>query len=247
MGLYFMEILREAALVRLAALEGVQHKASLTCPGPAPAEKGKLGNGFNLAEVAARLNRSRKFEHRLFAHSVAQPVRPAVHQNRRHKAVIPVVVVRQTPQRRFDSADYHRHLRVEVLENAGIDAHGPVRTLACTAIRSIGVIVAQALACGVMVNHRIHSPGIDSEVQARCPELAEITQIVPPVRLGDDCYTVAVFLEIPGYAGCSEARMVHKGISAEEDDVDVVPAQALYLLHGGGEHVILHRPGNYIL
>ena len=203
-------------------------------------EECDLRDGFHLPPAPAFLDAPGEFQHGLFPHAVAEVVRTAVHQYGRHQPVVPIVVVREAPQGRFHPAYDHRDLRPELLEDAGVDGHRAVRALACLALGGVGVVVAQALGGGVVVDHGIHRPGVHREIEPGSPQLAEIAQVVPPVRLRHDGHPVAPVLEPSGYAGGAETGVVHVCVTCEKDDVNIVPAELLDLLHGGGDHVIFH-------
>ena len=79
-------------------------------------------------------------------------------------------------------------------------------------------------------------------------QLAEIAEIVPPVRLRHHSHPVAGPLKISCNDGRTERRMVHKGVTRKNDDVDVVPSQCLDLLDGSRYHIrCLPSPAHHIL
>ena len=90
-------------------------------------------------------------------------------------------------------------MRIKPLEYAGIDGHGIVGTVSGLASGSIGIVTAQTLGGGIMVDHRVHGSGIDSEKQTRGSQFTEVPQIVLPVGLRDDRHTVALPLQHSGY------------------------------------------------
>ena len=232
-GLDIVEVLGERLPVGKAGLEGMKQACirNLACP---PAKERDLRNLLHLVQIPSGFHYPSEFKHRPLAHSVAQPVRTAVHQYRGHQAVGPVVIVAQAPQRRLHAAYHHRYLRPEALEYLRIDCNGPVRALSEASVWRIGIVVAEPARGRVMVDHRVHGAGVHREIQPRLPELAEVTQVVPPVGLRNHGHTVAVLLQVTGYACSTEARMIHKGVSGKDDDVDVVPAELLHLLYGSG-------------
>ena len=146
----------------------------------------------------------------------------------------------QAAQRGFNPAYYHRDVRPELLEDFGIDRDGIVRTGSGATFRGVGIVAAQAFGSCVMVYHRVHCPGIHCKIEPRCPELAEIPQIVPPIGLRHHCHPIAEFLQPSGNHGSTEGRMVYESIPGEEDDVDIVPSQSLHLLDRGRYHICLH-------
>ena len=230
-GLYLMEILRESAVVLQALFVGMEHERVVHAPLPL-AEECELGDFLHLPEIASGLDGPRQFKHRPLAHAVAQPVGSAVQQDGAHQAVVPIVIVGQAAERSLHSPDDDRDIRPEFLQDTGVDGDGPVRTLPGLAVRGIGVIVAQTLGGRVVVDHRVHRPGVDGKVETRRAELAEITQVITPVRLGDDGHPVAELLKVSRYARGTETRMIHKGVTREEDDVYVVPSESTDLLDG---------------
>ena len=106
--------------------------------------------------------------------------------------------MRYTPERSLDTSDHHRNVRIDILQDFGIHRNRIVRPLTCPSIRSIGVVTAQTLRCRIMVHHRVHRTGIDSEIQSRSAQLAEIAQVVTPVRLRNHSHPVSMLLKPSG-------------------------------------------------
>ena len=109
-----------------------------------------------------------------------------------------------TSERRLYTTYYHRDIGINLLKDLRIHRHGIVRPLSSLAFRSIGIVRTQTLGGSIMIDHRVHSTGIDSEIQSRSTQLAKITQIIPPVRLRNHRHPVTVFLQPSGYDGSSE-------------------------------------------
>ena len=130
---------------------------------PAHAE-GYLGNLTDLVGTPAALDGLGELEHGLLPHPVAEVVRRAPLKNRRQQFVFPIVVVREPAQRCLDSPDHDRHVRIEFFQDPGIYADGIIRPGAGLPFGGVGVVVAQALAGGVVVDHGVHGPGIDGEI-----------------------------------------------------------------------------------
>ena len=183
-----------------------------------------------------------QLEHRALPHSVTEPVRPGGNQHRRHQAVLPIVIVRDPPERSLNPADHDRDLGVELLQNLRIDRHGIVRPRPRLSFRRVSVVMAEPLGRRIMVDHGIHGPGIDPEIQPRSPQFPEIPQVVPPVRLGHDSHPVAPFLEPAADDRRPERRMVDKGIARNENHINVIPSEREDLLHRGRKHVIIVHP-----
>ena len=185
-----------------------------------------------------------KLQHRPLPHPVAEPVGPGRDQHRRQEAVLPVIIMRKTPKRSLDAADDHRHIGKQLLENLGIDRDRIVGTGSGLALRSIGIVVPEPLGRGIVVDHRVHSPGIQAEIQPRSAQLAEIPQVIPPVRLRHHSHPVAPFLQPAGNHRRPEGRMVDEGVAREKDHVYVIPSQSLHLLYRGRKHIIIVHPSS---
>ena len=165
----------------------------------------------------------------LLPHPVHQPVGLAANEYRRLQAVLPIVIMRQAAQRGLDAADYYRHVGIKLLEDVAVDGYGIVGTIPGTALGSVGVVAAQALAGGVVVHHRIHRAGRYAKVEARPSQFLEITQVVAPVGLRDHRHPVTAALEHAGYHRRTKRRMVYESIPGKQDDVGLVPSQRLHL------------------
>ena len=90
-----------------------------------------------------------------------------------------------------------------------------------------------------MIDHRIHGSGIDPKIEPWCAQFAEISKIVPPVRLRYDSNSVSMLLQPARYYSSSKRRMVNKGISCEDNDIYIVPAKSLDLLGRRRNHVCI--------
>ena len=140
-------------------------------------------------------------------------------------------------ERCLDASDDNRNIRIYLLQDLSIDGNRIIRPLPCFSFRSICVVASQTLGGGIMVHHRIHGTAVHSEVQTRRSELAEITQVVAPVRLRHYGYPVAVLLQPAGDHSSTEGRMVDECIAGKQDHIYVIPSQGLDLLDRGRYHV----------
>ena len=168
-----------------------------------------------------------------FAHAVDQQVGAAFGQHRRLERIAPVVVVRQPPQRGFDSPDYYRDVREQSLDDSRVDCYGIVGPKPRFAAGRIGVVAPEADVGRVVVDHRIHRPGRDAEEEPRRTQLGEVAQVVPPVGLRHDGHAVAFGFEQAADHCRAECRMVDVGVARKEDDVQLLPpACADFLCRG---------------
>ena len=168
-----------------------------------------------------------------FAHAIDQQVGAAFGQHRRLERVVPVVIVRQPPQRGFDSPDYYWDVREQPLEYLRIGRHGIVGPKPRFAAGRIGVVAPEADVGRIVVDHRIHRPGRDAEEEPRRAQLGEVAQVVPPVGLRHDGHAVAFGFEQATDHCRAECRMVDVGVARKEDDVQLLPPACADFLYRG--------------
>ena len=111
------EIFGEGVRVGRALLVGVQQQ-----PVFEPVDVGAVGEERHLPEFAQQLgvvavaHRRGYLLHDALAHAVDQQVGTAVDEDRGFERILPVVVVGEPPQRRFDAAHHHRRAGIEPLD-----------------------------------------------------------------------------------------------------------------------------------
>ncbi len=186
----------------------------------------------NVAYFLAGVKASGHFEHRFFAHAVDNHIDRCIGHYRRAQAVLPVVVVRVSAQRSLNAAGNNGHVGIEATQNLGIDNGWIVGAHAVAAVGRVGVIATAATGGGVMVNHRIHSAGRNTEEQPRSTEFLEVAQIVLPVRLRHNSHAIVPHLHqyAPNH-GSTKRRVVNIGIARKQHDVHLVPTAKFHLLH----------------
>ena len=242
-----MEILCKCDLVLAASFKRIQHHRVCDLAAAVHIES-QLRDLSDVRDVSAGFDGAGQLEHRPLPHSVTEPVCTAGHKDRRHKFVLPIIVMRHTPEGSFYSTDHNRHIRPQLLEDLCIYGHGIVRPLSGLAFRGVGVVAAEPLGRGVVVHHRVHRTGIHTEIKPRSAQLAEVAKVVSPVRLRHDSHPVAIFLKPSGNHRRTERRMIDKSVTSEYDDVNIVPSKSLDLFGGGRDHMyivlILHTRAN---
>ena len=134
-------------------------------------------NAFPLIEKAGYFQRGP------LPHAIVEQVGGGVDKDAWEESVVPIVVVRQTAHAGLDTGDDDRHVGVYLLQYAAVDVCSPVGPEARLAAGGIGVVVAEAPRCGVVVHHAIHSAACNSEKESGLAEFAEVAQVVPPVGL----------------------------------------------------------------
>ena len=89
----------------------------------------------------------------------------------------------------------------------------------------------------IFVHHRVHTTWRDAEEQTRTTEFLEVTEVTMPVGLGNDGHPIAVGFEYPTDDGCAKRRMIHIGITREQDYIHVIPSPQFHLLLCGREEI----------
>ena len=233
------EIFGEGVRVGRALLVGVQQQ-----PVFEPVDVGAVGEERHLPEFAQQLgvvavaHRRGYLLHDALAHAVDQQVGTTVDEDRGFERILPVVVVGEPPQRRFDAAHHHRRAGIEPFEDAGVGLDSVVGAEARRTARGVGVVAAQTFVGRIVVDHRVHGPGRHGEEEARRAELAEIAQVVAPVGLRNHRYAVTFCFEQAADDRRAESRMVDVGVAREENDVHRIPAPLAGLLTVVGRKAI---------
>ena len=233
-----VEVFRKSLAIGSAFFEGMQHNGIVTAFPAAAHPECNLRDGAYLARIPHRLDRPGQFKHRSLPHPVAEVIGRTPCQDGRKQLILPIVVVGKTPERGLDSTDDDRDIGIEFLENLRIYADGIIRPLSRLPFRGVGIVMTEPFPGGVVIDHRVHRAGIDTEIEPRSAEFPEVAQVVAPIGLWNDGHPVAEMLEIAGYAGCTEGRMVHKCVTCKQDHIDVVPSQCLNFPDGSRKHVI---------
>ncbi len=170
----------------------------------------------------------REFDHRPLGVAVEQDVRVGVDQDRAPHLVLPVVVVRDAPERGLDAAQDNRHVAVGFLAALRVDERTAVRSPATYAAGCVGVVVPHFAVRRVAVDHRIHVAGGDAEEQVRPAQHLE-GFFRMPVGLGDDADAKPLRFEQAPDDGHAERRVIDVGVARYDDDVARVPAERVHL------------------
>ena len=152
----------------------------------------------------------------------------------------------QPPQRCLYTPNHNRHLRPEFFKNLGIYGYRVVRAHSRCPVGRIGICAPQPLCRSVVIYHRVHSSCRDSKEEPWSAQLAEITQIVSPIGLRHNGNPVTCRFQDSADYSCTKRGMIYVSISANEDNIHIIPSPCLHLLPGSGRKQI--RLGhNYIL
>jgi hypothetical protein len=121
------------------------------------AQIGDIGNALACCEPM------RKLAHLPLGVAIDQKISLRIQQDRAAHLLRPIIKMRNAAQRCFNSADDDRHVLERFTNALRIDDDGAVRALAAGAVRSVGIIAADAPLRGVAVNHGVHVAGGDAE------------------------------------------------------------------------------------
>ncbi len=164
--------------------------------------------------------------------AIQQNIGLGIDQHRAPDLVGPVVVVRDPAQRRFDTADYQRHIGVGFTAALRVDQHRTVGPFTCRCIRSIGIVGAYLAVGSVSVNHGIHIPRRDAEIEiGPAQHLERVSR--HPFRLTDDADPETLRFEQAPYQGHAETRMVDISVAGDQNNVAAIPAERI---HFGPRH-----------
>lgn len=181
-----------------------------------------------------RIQHSSHLNHRLFTHSVNQQICRTINQNGRFQFVCPIIIMSQSSHRSLHAAYNHRHIGINIFQDARIHIGSIVGAETITAARSISIIVAKTTCRSVMVHHRIHHARSNAKKESWCTEFSKISQVVSPVRLWYDSHTITSRLQSSTNYSRAERGMIHIGVATHNDNIDFRPAEAFHLVEGDG-------------
>ena len=196
------------------------------------AQKCGATNIRDFADGLAARQPVRDFHDGTFSVAVQQNIRVRIDQNRAPHLVLPVVIVRDAPERRLDATQHDGHVAICFLAALRVDERAAVRPLAANPARRIGIVVTDFAIRRIAVDHRVHVAGRHAEEQVGFAQRFE-GELRLPVRLRDDPDTKALRLEQPADNGHAKRRVIDVGVTRDDDDVAGVPAE---LVHLGTRH-----------
>ena len=175
-------------------------------------------------------------ENRL-THAVGQNIRAGIDENRSAHLIIPVIVVRKAPQRRFQSAKDDRHVSVRLPDAVAVDNDCTVGTVSHFSAGGIVVVIASALGCCIMRNHGVDVACRNEESESGSAEPLEIIRRFV-VRLAQHRHAEALCLQHARNDRRAERRMVYICISADIHKVRLFPAARGHILIGNGKKFV---------
>ena len=111
---------------------------------------GDIGNGFFGSQAMG------DFHQGAFGVAIQQQVRFGVNQNSAAHLVLPIVVMRNAAQRRFNATNDDGHIGVSLTAALAVHQHTAVGSLTTDTTCGVSVITADFSISGVAVDHGIH-------------------------------------------------------------------------------------------
>ena len=114
----------------------------------------------------------------------------------------------------------------------GIDRGGVVGPETGLAPGGVGIVAAQPLVGGVVVDHRVHIAGGDAEEESGLAQFLEIPQVILPVGLRQNGHAQSLALQHTPDDRRPERGVIHIGVAVHNDDIHIVPPQVIQLFLG---------------
>ena len=169
----------------------------------------------------------RDLHDRALAHSVGNQICLGIQQNGAFHFSGPVIIMCQTPQAGFDTAEDDRLFRPGA-DQVGIDDRRIIRTFSHLAARCVGILCAALFRNRIMVYHRVHISGAHKPSETRFAQNLNGFLILP-VRLGDDAYFIAVRFKHTTDDRVAERRVIDIRIPAHVDKIAALPAALVHI------------------
>ena len=233
LDLHEAEILRMGAFVLDGLLMGCEHDSVLRELGFVPCQIGRLGDGMKSRKSKVESRKSISYlGHGLLSHAIDQEVGTAIHKDRGHEFILPVVVMGKPPHGSLDAADDDRHIGIELLEDAAVGDGTVIGTRPCPTLGRISIVGTAAFGSRIMVDHRVHRTRRDRKIQPRATELLKIPKVPMPIRLRNDRYAIPRCLQHTPQDRRPERGVVDVRVAGEEDDVHFIPSAKVRFLLG---------------
>ena len=175
----------------------------------------------------------RDFHDAFFTHAVHQKVRLSVQQNRALHTVGPVIVVAQTAQTGFNSADENGYVFIGLPDQVTVHDGGIIRALSHDAAGGKGIGFPPMAGDGIVVHHGVHVAAADQKAQPG-PAKGRYGLGILPIGLRDDAHAVAPAFQNTADNGVAEGRVIHIGITNDIYKVRLRNAPGFHFAFGNG-------------
>ena len=129
---------------------------------------------YGFLQTAAQLKRGH------FSHSIDYHVRSALHQYAGLVLLFPIVIMGQSAQAGLNASQYHWHIGIKLLQNAGIDNGGVFRAHVMTSIRTIGILASETSGSSVLVHHAVHATRCNAKPKTGTAKTFEVAVVSMP-------------------------------------------------------------------
>ena len=194
------------------------------------------------ADAVERLIRREPAEHLgrgTLAHAVDQNIRLRIEQDRPPDLILPVVVVRDAAEARLKAAELNPDSGKRLPDQLRIDDQRMRRPPAGFAVLAEAVVLAEAAADGIDVDHRIHIAGGHADADARAAH--DLQRFgVPPVGLGQHGHPIALGLQHPADDRNAERRVIDITVPRDQENIELLVTRLLHLGTGRGQELRLN-------
>ena len=140
----------------------------------------------------------------------------------------------ETPEARLHAADDEGDILPAFPDSAAVGNGRPVRAEAGLSAGGVAVAAPPLLRCGEAAEHGVEVPRRDEGGQTGAAE-GKKGVLRPPVGLGDHPHPVPPAFKYPGDHGGAEGGVVNVGVSADHEEVDLLPPPDVHVLPADGE------------
>ena len=144
----------------------------------------------------------------IFTHTVSEQIGARVYQDTAADAVVSIVIVSETAQRSFQTADEDRNVAERLADMVGINDNSAVGTESAFSSGAVVVVTAVFFGGGIVCHHGVDVAGGYKEAQTRSAELFEVIGGFP-VGLTKHRHGETCVFEDTADDGRAERRMVN--------------------------------------
>ena len=168
----------------------------------------------------------------MLAHAKHQQIGSGIQQNRRAHRIIPIIVVGEPTQRRFQPANRDGNIAVHLTDLATVHNGGAIWSATGFAARGVGIVVSPLFGGGIVRYHRIDVAAVDKKGEPRPTKPLKILQ---RARLGQNAHTKARVLQHTRHDRGAKAGMVDIGVAGHQDNIRFIPAAGSHFFSGDGQ------------
>ena len=176
--------------------------------------------------------------------AVQQQITLAIDNNRAANFIRPIIIMRDTAQGAFDSAQDHWGVFKRFFTALCVNNCSAIGALATNIARCVSIIATHFAISGVAINHRIHVASGHAKKQVWLAKGFKRLSTLP-IRLGNNADPKTLIFEHPPDHGHTKAGMINIGITRDNNDVTAIPPELSHLVathRQKGSHAKTRRP-----